>query len=108
MRAYTSKPTHYEVCYSLRIDAPEKRDASFRYKALTGECLHFTRVFPTAKQAVQFFEGIRGGMWDAGSEYVYKVSARTCFGTRSPHMLRRQVERTRLHTFEEVFGERAV
>lgn len=58
----------------LRVDHPEKRDASFRRRT-DPHTVVFERLFENRNHALAFAREILAGEWDFASEYVRQVSA---------------------------------
>jgi hypothetical protein len=87
----------YEVRYTLVIDRPELRDASFRPVA-PGTRTVLTWCYTSQTAAVRMFEEMRAGRWDFASEYIAGVSVEQRRPHASRRTVRRRVERVRAET----------
>lgn len=64
---------YYIVSFSVIVDFPERRDASF-VPVRPGTTVLTKKEFLKHSEAVSFFNGLLDGEWDFGSEYVYRAS----------------------------------
>jgi len=84
--------TGYRVSFTITVDCPERRDASFT-PVEAGTKIHSSWHFDSQGAAVRCFDGMLAGEEDYSSEYVSKCSVERMYAGRSPRCIRRPVER---------------
>lgn len=87
--------TTYIVEYTIIVDRPEKRDASFR-PVHKDSFVNQSTTCQTHGAAVKLYREMVRGEWDFSSEYVSKVRVIAKDGLASPRLVRKVVLRGRL------------
>jgi hypothetical protein len=84
----------YSVRWTVVVDHPEKRNASFRPSE--PHKLHHQKDFETQNAAIAFYDSLVRGEEDFGSEYPTAIRALQIFEFRSPRVVRKLVGRERM------------
>jgi hypothetical protein len=92
-----SAEKRFEVRFTLTVDRPELRDASFAPVA-PGKKLPQTSRFATQGEAVRFFDSIVAGAWDHPSEHVTSAQVLQVVPGKAARNIRKWTTRARKET----------